>query len=80
MGAYSNDLRERVIAAWEEGQTQAWIAKTYRVSSGTVKRYMARYRATGTVAPTVQGRMQPLITVAHEALLGDLVAQLDTLW
>ncbi len=47
MKAYSEDLRERVIAAWHDGQTQAWIAKTYRISTGTIKRYIQRYKMTG---------------------------------
>ncbi len=61
MRAYSTDLRERAIAAWHEGKTQAWIAKTYRVSTGSIKRYIRRYRATGAVFSTVQHRQEPRI-------------------
>ncbi len=38
MKAYSEDLRERVIGAWQEGKTQDWISKTYRISTGSIKR------------------------------------------
>ena len=78
MRAYSNDLRERVIAAWQDGKTQEWIAQTYRVSTGSIKRYIQRYKTTGRVAPTVQRRMQPLISTAHEPGLRALVAQHPT--
>jgi transposase len=75
MRAYSNDLRERVIAAWQDGKRQGWIATTYRISLGSVKRYIRRYKATGRVAPTVQRRAEPRIRPAHEPALQALVAR-----
>jgi len=75
MRAYSTDLRERIIAAWQAGKTQAWIAGTYRVSSGSIKRYIRRYETTGSVAPTVQRRQAPRISAAHEPALRALVAR-----
>ena len=61
MSGYSMDLRERVITAWQNGKRQAWIAKTFQVSVSSIKRYISRYRQTGSVAPTLQQREQPLI-------------------
>jgi transposase len=61
MSGYSVDLRERVIKAWENGKTQAWIAATFSISVSSIKRYISRYKATGSMAPTQQGREQPLI-------------------
>lgn len=78
MRAYSNDLRERVIAARQEGRTQDWIARTYRISLGSVKRYLRRYATTGRVAPTVQRRAEPRISPAHEPALRALVARTPT--
>src|SRR6186997_2513584 len=75
MRAYSIDLRERVIAAWQEGKTQDWIATTYRVSTGSIKRCIRRYQATGAVAPTVQRRQEPRISRAYEGSLRALVAR-----
>jgi transposase len=75
MKAYSTDLRERVIAAWQEGKTQDWIAATYRVSTGSIKRYIRRYKATGSVAATVQRRQEPRISRALEGALRALVAR-----
>ena len=73
MNGYSNDLRERIIKAWQNGKTQHWIAETYAVSITSVKRYIQRYRASGTVAATVQRRQQPRISKAYEAQLRTLV-------
>lgn len=75
MKAYSEDLRERVIAAWQEGKTQAWISQTYRLSSASIKRYIARYKTTGSVAARVQRRQEPRISAAYEGQLRALVAR-----
>jgi len=61
MRGYSLDLRERVIVAWQNGKSQAWIAETFRISVSSIKRYISRYRQTGRVGPTIQQRGQPLI-------------------
>src|SRR3954454_1267839 len=52
--AYSMDLRERVVAAVDAGMTQARAAERFGVSLRTVERYLARGRATGSVAATAQ--------------------------
>lgn len=45
---YSEDLRMRVVAAYEAGEgTQAEIAKRFKISTTTVKRYWQRYMKTG---------------------------------
>lgn len=75
MRAYSIDLRERVIVAWQEGKSQDWIAKTYRVSTGSIKRYIRRYKANGNVAATVQRRQEPGINQQYEPALRALVAR-----
>lgn len=75
MKAYSDDIRERVIVAWQEGKTQAWISKTYRISTASIKRYIARYKATGSVAASVQQRQAPRISAAYEPQLRAMVAR-----
>jgi transposase len=52
--AYSVDLRERVVAAVDAGQTQPQVAARFGVSITSVGRYLARRRVTGGVAPTAQ--------------------------
>src|SRR5687767_1688366 len=52
--AYSMDLRERVVAAVDAGLTQSQAAARFGVSLRTVERYLARRRATGSLAATEQ--------------------------
>lgn len=61
MSGYSMDLRERVMTAWQNGKPQAWIADTFKISVSSIKRYIRRFRQTGSVASTIQQREQPLI-------------------
>jgi transposase len=48
------DLRERIVAAVDAGMTQPQAAARFEVSVSTVERYLARRRATGSLAPTEQ--------------------------
>lgn len=75
MSGYSMDLRERIIRAWEHGETQAWIAKTFQVSVSTIKRYIKRYQETGSIAATQQGREQPLIGENQRTAIETMVMQ-----
>ena len=44
MKAYSEDLRKRVIAAKEKGQSSAVVARRFSVNVRTVERYWKRYQ------------------------------------
>lgn len=78
MQAYSLDLRERVVYAVQAGQSQAAVARTFRVSRSTVKRYLAQQRRTGSLVPTRQARQQPRLGPADQpALLAQLEAHPD---
>ena len=48
------DLRERVVAAVDAGMTHEQTAARYGVAVRTVERYIARRRATGSLAATEQ--------------------------
>jgi len=51
MNPYSQDLRERVIAALDAGeQNQAEIAETFGVSLSTIEKWWRRWRDTGACA------------------------------
>lgn len=51
MKPYSQDLRERVMAAIKAGQhSQAQIAETYGISESTVEKWKRRWRETKSVA------------------------------
>ncbi len=64
------DLRERIVAAVDAGLTQLQAAARFGVSLRTVERYLARRRATGSLAATEQrhGR-EPTVRRALQAWL-----------
>lgn len=52
MEAYSIDLRERVVAACDEGtQTRVEIAERLGVSTSFIRKLLRRRRSSGTIAP-----------------------------
>ncbi len=51
MKPYSQDLRERAIAALEAGQTQAEVAAQFRIHKSTLEKWWYRGRDTGSCAP-----------------------------
>src|SRR5947208_698191 len=60
MEAYSIDLRERVVAAHEDGGwTLQELADAYQVSLAWVKVLLRRWRKEGSVAPLPGGRGFP---------------------
>src|SRR3954454_16965783 len=48
------DLRERIVAAVDEGMSQSQAAERFGVSLRSVERYLGRRRATGSRAATEQ--------------------------
>ena len=58
MRAYSQDLRERVIADCDLGMTSSQVAAKYRVSRAWVHRLVQRRRETGEVEPRVQAKFR----------------------
>ena len=50
MKPYSQDLRERAIAAFEGGQTQAEVAAQLRIHKSTLEKWWYRWRDTGSCA------------------------------
>lgn len=74
---YSQDLRERVMAACQEGKlSPEAIARQFKVSSRWIRQLLERQRRTGSFAalPAGGGR-PPLITPRHEAHLSQAVAK-----
>jgi transposase len=54
------DLRERVVAACDEGtDTRAEIAERFSVSESWIRRLLQRRRETGSIAPRPRGGGQP---------------------
>ena len=56
MKAYSTDLRQKIIEAYQRGQgTQRAIAEFFGVSVSFVEKLLQRYRTTGNVAAKAHG-------------------------
>jgi len=73
MRAYSVDLRQRVLAACDDGAGTAEAAETFAVSESWVRRIKQRRREGGEVAPRVRGRTGPVpILAAHRGRLAEL--------
>ena len=51
MRAYSQDLRQQVLRAVDDGKSRAEISDLFQVSQATIKRYVKQRRETGTVLP-----------------------------
>lgn len=77
MATLSNDLRKRIVAAYDRGDgTRQQIADRYDVSLGMVKKLLQQRRTTGDIAPRhgYSGR-KPTITARHERKLRRLVRE-----
>jgi transposase len=71
MKAYSLDLRERVVRAYEQGQRSiAEIAQQFNVGQTFVKKMLRQKRETGSVTPLGHGGgRQPSLTDKEHRLL-----------
>jgi transposase len=57
MKASSQDLRERVLRAVDEGKPRAQIIELFHISRATIKRYLKQRRERGDVQPqAIAGR------------------------
>jgi transposase len=73
MRAYSVDLRQRVLAACDDGLGTAEAAETFAVSEAWVRRIKQRRREGGKLAPRTRGRTGPVpVLAAHRERLADL--------
>lgn len=78
MKAYSQDLRQRVLRAVDQGHPQVEIAKTFAVSTATIKRYLKQRRETGHVHPkAIAGRPAKKGAALEAGLLAQLEAHPD---
>lgn len=85
---YSMDLRERVVAAVErEGLSRHAAAARFGVAASSAIKWVQRYRATGSVAPSRMGGHKPRVLrgeprdwllerARHDFTLRGLVAEL----
>ena len=72
---YSSDLRERVVRAHLAGEPIRQVAARSGVSASSVPKWVARYRATGSVAPGRIGGHRPWLLEPHRELVHRLVVE-----
>jgi len=76
--AYSLDLRERVVAAVEAGQSCRVVARTFVVSVASVVKWSQRYRTSGSAAAgRVGGRRGYAVAREREWLLARIAEKPD---
>ena len=75
MATLSQDLRERIVAAYDRGDgTRQQIADRFCVSLGMVKKLLQQRRRTGDIAPRHRySGAKPKITAQHQRHLKRLV-------
>ena len=69
MQTYSCDLRERIVAAREQGHSTAEVVRLFRVSKASVERYWSQYQRTGKVEPRQRGGYRHSCLEGHDGRL-----------
>jgi len=64
---YSMDLRERAVARVERGESASAAARALDLGEATVIRWVARKKATGSVAPGQMGGHRPYLIEGENA-------------
>jgi transposase len=78
MRAYSQDLRQRIVQAVDQGKPRAEVVKTFNVSLSTIKRYLKLRRETGDLKPkAIPGRPSKKGVALQAGLLSQLEVHSD---
>lgn len=80
MAAYSIDLRQRILSAWQNKEgSQRELAKRFQVSLSFIRDFLRRYRETGEIAAKPQGgdRRSKLNDIEQELLKVMVTKQSD---
>ena len=77
--AYSQDLRERVFAAWDDGERVGEVAELRRVSFAYVSKALTRRRTTGETTVRAQhGHKLPKLAPVYAAIRAYVAERGDT--
>ena len=71
----SNDLRERVVARHEAGESIRRVASLFGIAPSTVSKWAQRRRKTGSVGPAKFGGYRRRLLEPHRDLVHRLVAE-----
>jgi transposase len=78
MKAYSQDLRERILQAVDDGMQHKEIVRIFRVSAASIGRYVKQRREEGHVRPkAIPGRPSQIEESLRQGLTGQLKAKPD---
>ena len=72
---YSNDLRERVVAVVESGQTCREAAARFDIAVSSVVKWSQRHRTTGSVAPSKMGGYRRPVLDPHRDFIVERIRQ-----
>ena len=72
---YSNDLRERVVAAVLSGEASRAVAARFGVAVSSVVKWSQRHRTTGSVAPGQMGGHRKFVLEPHRAFIAERIGQ-----
>ena len=83
MPPYSVDLRKKIVATYEAGNTSIRkVAKQFQVATKTVQSLLNQYRETGDLSPKALGSQIESPLEAHQEKILEIVAEHPdwTLW
>lgn len=73
MKPYSQDLRERAIAALEDGETQAEVSTQFRIHKSTLEKWWYRWQETGSCAALAHAHgPEPTLHVAENFIRAEV--------
>jgi len=76
MRAYSLDLRQRIVEAYQRGEgSQAQLAQRFAVSDSFIEKLLHRLRTTGSIAPAAHSGRPRSVAPTEEPLLCALIEQ-----
>jgi len=75
MRTFSQDLRERIIAARKAGHSAQEIALLFQVSKRTVERFWSKYQKTGAVLSKPRGGYRRSQLEKHDGMLRRWIAE-----
>lgn len=70
---YSNDLRDRVVAAVQAGESCRAVAARFGIAVSSVVKWHQRYRSTGSVSPGKMGGHRKRVLVEHRDFIHEQI-------
>ena len=71
----SNDLRERVVAAIEAGESSRSVAARFGIAAYSAVKWSQRFRSSGSVAPAKMGGHRKRVLEPHRAFIAERINQ-----